>query len=264
MKKLFAMLLALVMVLSLAACANDDNTTTSSTKNESTNSSSTGTSPEVNAMTHAEYVAAEDGSKVEILAYVQAYQVSAKDNVISIYAQDKDGGYFIYGVPYTAETAAKLQKGVKIHVSGSKGSWNGEMEVMEPNLEVIDDNDQYVADACDVTALMDKDELIDHQNELVAIKGLTVAASKIENDDKEYAFLYNWNGSGSEGDDLYITVMLGDAKYSICVESDLCNKDSEVYKAVQELKIGDVIDVEAFLYWYNGAEAHVTSVKKAA
>lgn len=262
MKKLFAMLLALVMVLSLASCANSDPTTSSPTKDDDTKP--TGNSSTVTAMTHAEYAATEDGSKVEILAYVQAYQVSAKDNVISIYAQDKDGGYFIYGVPYTEETAAKLQTGVKIHVSGIKGSWNGEMEVMEPTLEVIDDNDQYVAEAFDVTDLMDKDELIDHQNELVAIKGLTVEASQIGDDHVAYPFLYNWNGSGSEGDDIYISVSLGGATFSICVESDLCNKDSEVYKAVQSLQIGDVINVEAFLYWYNGAEAHITGVEKVA
>ena len=38
--------------------------------------------------------------------------------------------------------------------------------------------------------------------------------------------------------------------------------DSEVYKAIEALNVGDVIDVEGFLYWYEGAQPHVTSVTK--
>ena len=30
------------------------------------------------------------------------------------------------------------------------------------------------------------------------------------------------------------------------------------------IKVGDVIDVEGFLYWYNGVNTHITSVKTAA
>ena len=35
---------------------------------------------------------------------------------------------------------------------------------------------------------------------------------------------------------------------------------TDVYKAVKELKIGDMIDMEGFLYWYDGANPHITSV----
>ena len=51
--------------------------------------------------------------------------------------------------------------------------------------------------------------------------------------------------------------------YTFTVESYLCGKDSEVYKAVKALKVGDKIDMEGFLYWYNGANPHITSVKAA-
>ena len=43
-------------------------------------------------------------------------------------------------------------------------------------------------------------------------------------------------------------------------ESYLCDKDSDVYKAVQNLKVGDVVDMEGFLYWYEGVNPHITSV----
>ena len=53
------------------------------------------------------------------------------------------------------------------------------------------------------------------------------------------------------------------ASYSFTVESDLCGVDSDVYKAVKNLKIGDKIDMEGFLYWYNGVNPHITSVTPA-
>ena len=31
--------------------------------------------------------------------------------------------------------------------------------------------------------------------------------------------------------------------------------------AVKNLKVGEVIDMEGFLYWYNGVNPHITSVK---
>jgi hypothetical protein len=32
---------------------------------------------------------------------------------------------------------------------------------------------------------------------------------------------------------------------------------------VEALQVGDVIDAEGFLYWYNGANPHITKVTKA-
>ena len=40
----------------------------------------------------------------------------------------------------------------------------------------------------------------------------------------------------------------------------VCADGTEVYDAVEALKVGDVIDLEGFLYWYNGAQPHITSV----
>ena len=46
-------------------------------------------------------------------------------------------------------------------------------------------------------------------------------------------------------------------------ESYLCDKDTDVYKAVEALQIGDKIDMEGFLYWYEGVNPHITSVTAA-
>jgi hypothetical protein len=94
----------------------------------------------------------------------------------------------------------------------------------------------------------------------VVIKGAVVAASKIKDDAKEYAFLYKHDGSGAQGDDIYFNVTVGGKDYTFVVESDFFGKDSEIYKAVEALKIGDKIDIGGFLYWYNAPQVQVTSV----
>ena len=38
---------------------------------------------------------------------------------------------------------------------------------------------------------------------------------------------------------------------------------SSAYKAVTNLKIGDKIDMEGFLYWYEGVNPHITSITAA-
>ncbi len=91
---------------------------------------------------------------------------------------------------------------------------------------------------------------------------MTVEAQKDE-DGNEVAYLYKWNGSGQEGDDLYFNVSVDGKTYTFTVESYLCDKDTDVYKAVKELKIGDKIDMEGFLYWYEGVNPHITSVTAA-
>ena len=134
------------------------------------------------------------------------------------------------------------------------------MEIIDATFEILEG--QYVAPVTDVTDLLGKDELIDHQNEYVSFKGMTVEPST-DADGNEVAFLYNWDGSGQDGDDLYFNVSLNGETYSFVVESYLCDNTTDVYKAVKELQVGDVIDMEGFLYWYEGVNPHITSVKAA-
>jgi len=207
---------------------------------------------EETVMTYEEYAAASVDEPVTIECYVQAKQ-SWWDNSVNVYAQDEDGGYFIYGMECSEDDYAKLTEGTKIRVNGYKGEWSGEVEVVDATFEIIDGN--YVADAVDVTDLLGKDELVEHQNQKVAFKGLTVEAFA-----NGEAYQYNWDGSGSQGDDLYFNVSLDGETYSFTVESYLCDKDTDVYKAVEALKVGDVVDLEGFLYWYEGPNPHITSV----
>ncbi len=258
MKKILAMLLAVVMLVSMAACTPADTTTGNNTPKDDPAVKSEG------VMTYAQYAAAEKGAVVTIEAYVQANQNWWSDNgqgKITLYTQDLDGAYFLYEVPCTEDVAKKLVKGTKVRVTGEKAEWSGEIEIMNiSKFEILEGS--YIAPITDVTALMaDEAKLAEKMNMFVSVKGATVAASK-DADGNEVAWLYKWNGAGAEGDDLYFNITVGEKTFSFCVESYLCGADSDVYKAVKELKVGDKIDLEGFLYWYEGAQMHTTKVTK--
>ncbi len=264
MKKLIALLLAMVMILGLAACgAAQEEKEPSNEANTNEETSNTDNTDEVTVMTYAEYDAAELEAAVVVETYIQAYE-AWWDGEIDLYCQDEDGAYYVYGVKCTEEEAAAFVPGTKIRVSGFKTAWDGEVEIVDAKVEVLEGT-YTVEAATDVTALMGTEELEAEMNKLVAVKGLTVAASK-NAAGEEVAYLYKWDGSGAQGDDLYFNVSLGDATYTFTVNAYMngTGADSEVYKAVEGLKIGDKIDVEGFLYWYNGAQPHLTSVTTAA
>lgn len=208
-------------------------------------------------MTYDEYVAAALDSEVVIEAYVQAKQSWWEDQA-TVYAQDKDGAYFMYNMACSEEDYAKLTTGTKIKVTGFKAEWSGEVEIIDATFEIEDGN--YVAAAEDVTSLLGSDDLINHQNKFVTFKGMTVEAAGQDDAGNDVAFLYNEDGSGQEGDDLYFNVSLNGETYTFTVESYLCDSSTDVYKAVQGLNIGDTVDMEGFLYWYEGVNPHITSV----
>ncbi len=209
---------------------------------------------------YAEYIEAEDDTEVTVETYVQAKQ-SWWDNKATLYTQNEDGAIFIYNAACSEEDYEKLVPGQKIRVTGYKATWEGEIEIADvQEIEILEG--EFIAEAVDVTALLGKDELIDHQNALVAFKGMTVEEKKDENGEG-HAFFYKYNNSGEQGDDLYFDASIDGQTYTFTVESYLCDKDSEVYKAVEALNVGDVIDMEGFLYWYQGPNPHITVVKAA-
>lgn len=211
-------------------------------------------------MTYEEYVAADLESEVVVETYVQAKQSWWEDKA-TLYTQDQDGAYFIYEMACSEEDYEKLTPGTKIKVTGYKAEWSGEVEIIDATFEIVEGN--YVAEAMDVTPYLGQDDLVDYQNRYVSFKGMTVEAAGQDDEGNDVAFLYKWDGSGQEGDDLYFNVSLDGATYTFTVESYLCDSSTDVYKAVKELQIGDTIDMEGFLYWYEGANPHITAVQAA-
>ena len=223
MKKLLAALLTLSMTLVICAAMAEG------------------------VMTHADYIAAEIDAEVVVETYVQAKQ-SWWDNKATVYCQSEDGAYFLYEMACTEEDYAKLVPGTKIRVTGYKGEWAGEVEIVDATFEILEGS--YIAEPADMTTLLGTDELIAHQNELSVFKGMTIEAVEYKN--------------GQPGDDIYVTASVNGQSYSFCVEVYLTGTDTDVYKAVGELKAGDVVDIEGFLYWYEGANPHIISVTPAA
>ena len=262
MKKRLVLLMALSLTFAFpVAVMAEDTTAVEETADDTEAADSTAEDADVKSegvMTHDEYLAAAVDDEVTIETYVQAKQSWWEDKA-TFYTQDKDGAYFIYNMPCSEEDYEKLVPGTKIKVTGYKAEWSGEIEVADVSSFEIEDG-EYIAEPLDVTNLLGKDELIDHQNELVSFKGMTVEAAGQDADGNDVAYLYNYDGSGSEGDDLYFNVSLNGETYTFTVESYLCDKDSDVYKAVEALNIGDKIDMEGFLYWYEGVNPHITSV----
>lgn len=202
-----------------------------------------------NVMTYADYANAALDSEVTVECYVQDTQ-SWWDNKITVYAQDQDGAYFLYELACSEEDAAKLVPGTKIKVTGYKGEWAGEVEIIDATFEFVE-GESFIAEPMDVTALLGTDDLIAHQNKKVVFKGMTIDSISYKNKDND------------PKDDIYVTASVNGQTCSFCVEAYLTGPDTEVYQTVSELKEGDVVDIEAFLYWYEGANPHITAVTVA-
>ena len=279
MKKFLALFFALVLVISLVACGNGNeneesgskkpeasesetkpNTEAGGSESESTpggsesestsggseSESTPGGEVEKTPMTYEEYLAAAIDEAVLVEAYVQATQ-SWWDNKITVYLQDRDGAYFAYEMACTEEDAAKLVPGTKIRVSGYKAEWSGEIEIVDATFTFVEGADTYIAEPVDLTdVLANETELVKYQNQLAIFKGVTIEAIEYRND--------------APGDDIYVTVKQGEETYSFCVERYLTGPETDVYKAFAELKIGDVVDITGFVYWYNGVNTHITGV----
>ncbi len=228
MKKILALIMVLLMVLAFAGCQKDE------------------VKEEAAAMTYEEFAAAELDTLVTVDTYVQAKQ-SWWDNKGTFYTQAEDGAYFLYEMPCTEEEYNLLTPGTKIRVTGYKSEWSGEVEITEATYEILEGS--FIAEAFDATTLLGTEELINYQNQKVAFKGLTV--SKVEYKNEE------------PGDDIYVTLSNGEEDFDFCVEVYLTGVDTEVYETVGTLNEGDKVDVEAFLYWYNGANPHITNIALA-
>ena len=189
-------------------------------------------------MTGEEYNAAALGTEVTIEAYVQGKQAWWSDNGVgkgSFYLQDGVGGYFLYELNCTEEEYNNLVAGTKVRVTGYKDMWSGEVEIVDATLTIIEG--KYVAPFTDATEKLGTADIVKYQNMKLAFKGLTFVSMTYQ--------------GGERGKDIYVTFSLNGQNYDFCVESYLTDADSDIYKAVEALEEGDVVDVEGFAYWYD-------------
>lgn len=260
MKKTLYGILALALSASLAGCGGGSEGGSSSAGPDTAKSEG--------VMTYAEYDAAAVDDKVTVEAYVQAKQ-SWWDNKATIFAQDADGGYFFYELPISEDDYNKLVDGQKVKVTGYKAEWQGQVEIIDAEYEI--EEGKWVASAADVTSALGTDKLEDYMNQKVVFKGLTVEAAEFTEDGskfvtfkdasgKETAFMYKYNGTGAQGDDVYFTVSKDGKNYTFLVRNYLTGKDTDVYKAAEALEVGKTYDFEGYLYWYNGPNPYITAI----
>ena len=249
MKKFVSATVVAAMALSVFACSADT---------AETSVAETQAAVDYEYMSYAEYEAAELDTEVTVLCTVMATQSWWEDK-ITVYAQafDGDGAYFIYNMACSEEDSEGVYEGATILVTGYKSEWEGEVEITDATFEFTDLAQENPMAPVDLTADFGNDDaLIANQNRNFTMTGLTVEASG----DNGEAFLYSWDGSGSQGDDLYFTVSNGETTMTFTVESYLTGADTDVYQTVEALNVGDTIDVAGFLYWYQGANPHITGV----
>ena len=279
MKKKLAVLMALACAAALTACGGSSSGSSAEpaesaaasveTSVESAVESATdsvvstepGTIDESQAISYDEFMALEFDEPVIISTYVQAKQ-AWWDNKATLYTQTPEGAYFIYEMPMTEVEYEALVPGTKILVSGTKAEWSGEIEIQDAIYELGDSSDTYIAEPVDITEMLGTDDLIKYQNQYISVKDMKIMAAD-DAADNDAAFIYNYNGSGTDGDDLYFKVSKGgenDPVYTFTVESYLTGPGTDVYEAVKNLKVGDTVDMEGYLYWYEGANPHITSV----
>ena len=255
-KKVMSVAVVAAMALSVFACAD----TAAETAAETEETVAAGLSLDgLEYMSYEEYDAADFDTEVTVLCMVQATQSwweNEGQGVITVYAQDYDGAYFIYNMACSEEDAALLTPGTTILVTGYKSQWSGEIEITDATFEFVDHQGEVFEPADLTEHFGDEDFLYAYQNEFFAMNDLTVEAIG-ENGE---AFLYKYDGSGSQGDDLYFRVTNGETSATFTVESYLTGPDTDVYQAVEGLNVGDTIDVQGFLYWYEGVNPHITSV----
>ena len=232
-KKLLSLLMAGSMVLSLAACG--EKAPVEEVVEDAVE--------EVAVMTYEEFTAAPVDTEVTVETYVQGKQ-SWWDNKGTFYTQNEEGAYFLYEMPCTEEEYNLLTEGTKIRVTGYKAEWAGEIEIVDATFEILEGS--FVAEAFDATSLLGTEELINYQNQKALFKGLVVESVNYKNDEP--------------GDDIYLTLTDGEDDYNFCVEVYLTGVDTEVYTTVGALEAGDKVDVEAFLYWYEGVNPHITAI----
>jgi hypothetical protein len=265
MKKTLAVVLTMGLALSFVGCGSKAATETAETATEAvseavetaTEAASEAAAEAVSeaaeavaddaksegVMTYAEFAAAELETEVVVETYVQAKQSWWEDKA-TFYTQDQDGAYFIYEMACSEDDYNKLTPGTKIKVTGVKSEWSGEVEIVDATYEIEEGN--FVAEVKDATDLLGKDELIDLQNQLVSFKDMTVESVAFKNE--------------QPGDDIYVTLSKDGASYDFCLEYYLNGSDEEFYNLVSGLEAGTVVDVEGFLYWYEGANPHITKV----
>ena len=206
-------------------------------------------------MSYAEFLAADMDQPVTIESYLQE-KLAWSDGSADLFLQDEEGAYYVYHLACTLDEYEALNIGQKLRISGYKTLFSGELQLTDACFRTV--NGFFIAEPADVTEIFESDELYRYLNRRVLFRGLTIEPMF----DGTSPFYYGWDNSGSmdNGSDLYFTASCSGMESSFVVKEQLRGTDSETYRTVQSLRVGDTVDLQGILFWYNGSQPFVTSI----
>ena len=204
-------------------------------------------------LSYAEFMKADPGTAVCIEACVQAHQ-AWQNGLISVYAQDQDGGYYIENMACTAADASRLIPGVKIRVNGLKIEQDGGIKIIGGQFSFVEGGDLYLAEPADVTVLLASELLRGYQNMRISLKNMILEPY----DETGAAFVCR--DPDGHPNDLVFRASNGGEILEFYVDASLCGEGSPVYRAAELLKPGQAVDLEGFLFWNQGAKPKITFI----
>ncbi len=213
-------------------------------------------------MSYKEYMDAELQAEVKIDAYIQD-RCTWYNGAASFYLQDEEGGYYVYNLKCSKDDYDNnLSVGKFISVTGSKAEWRGEVEI---NGDVATENQGFTVGSSSKiykatqVANIAKDTLDQHKNTKVMVTDLTVTKAP-------YTSFDDFSLSPNSGVDVYFAVKdSNDNELTFVVEAYLESTQfgSPTYTTVTSLALGDKINLEGFVYYWDVPQLQVTKVVKA-
>ena len=212
-------------------------------------------------MSYKEYIAAENDAEVKVDAYIQD-RCTWYNGSASFYLQDDEGGYYVYNLKCSEDDYKnKLTVGKFISVTGAKSEWHGEVEI---NGDVATENQGFEVGSSTKTykaasvANLAKDTLDQYKNTKVAVLDLTVTKAP-------YTNFEDFSLSPNTGVDVYFEVTdKNNNALTFVVEAYLEDTQfgSPTYTAVTSLAVGDKVNLEGFVYYWDVPQLQVTKVVK--
>jgi hypothetical protein len=207
------------------------------------------------ACSYSEFLSADDSRPITIESYLQEKQAWSEGKA-SLYLQDEVGAYYVYNLSCSQEEYQALEQGQKLRIRGYKTDFSGQIQITDAVYSVLDG--MYIAEPEDISSSLNTEELYPRLNRKVRFHAMTVEPMF----DGVSSFYYGWDNSGSmeKESDLYFTASNGGEPLTFVVKAQMYGNDTDLYRTVQNLRVGDTVDLEGILCWYNGPQPLLTSI----
>lgn len=244
MRKILTVLVGLFLAFSLASCNNGEK--------------------DKEAMSYKEFMEAQEGDEVVVEGFIAAKQGWWNGKVTMYLITDVQGeGFFIYNFECTADENENVYTiGQYVHIEATKSIYAEEHEILGENVSLakVTTTNKFIASS-PINLTNKLDELENYQNSFFS---MTLTVKKYETEDPNTGIsstgAYGFKGD-NPSDDLYFTLTNGSVDIDCCIEVYLTGVESKVYNDVKNLVVGASVTVQGYLYWYNGANPHIISVK---